>query len=369
MVNFLNAPHGLGADEVLARWRSLVDIAEIVAGGGTRVSVVQMAGFDTQVTRNGVDYRFVDTGGTRHAGELGRHAARTVAALGADVVHVHSLAYARHAAAMARCHPALPLVFQDHADGVPRGWRRLPWRHWYRAASGIVFTSAVQAEPFLRRRLFDRGTRIFAVPESSNRFTTGDRAEARAATGLHGDPCVLSVGHLAAGKDPMTMLDGVARAVERLPNLRLYCVFGTAPLMAGVQRRIDSDERLAGRVRLLGNVPHARIEALMRAADLFVSASLAESAGYALLEAMACGTYPVVTDIPSFRAMTDAGRVGTLWPRGDAMALADALVDAAAGSCERRRVRAHFDAALSFEALGATWAGVYAQLQAARVPS
>ena len=65
----------------------------------------------------------------------------------------------------------------------------------------------------------------------------------------------------------------------------------------------------AGRVHLLGKVPHAGIETLMQAADLFVSASRAESCGFAALEAMACGAVPVLSDIPSFRALT-----------GDAMA-------------------------------------------------
>lgn len=366
MVNFICVPPESSVDDVFESWRSLADIAEIVARGGTRVSVVQMAGFDAQVERAGVAYRFVDTAGTRNAGELGRRAASVVASLAADLVHVHGLAYARHAAAMARAHPLPPIVLQDHADGIPRGWRRLPWRHWYRVASGFVFTSPELAEPFLRRRLFRRDTRLFAIPESSSRFTPGDQVEARAATGLHGDPCVLWVGHLAPGKDPMTMLDGVARAVESLPGLQLYCAFGTAPLMVDVQERIGRDARLAGRVHLLGNVPHARIESLMRAADIYVSASLAESSGYAPLEAMACGTTPVLTDIPAFRAITGGGRVGKLWQRRDAAALADALLAVVKEGCDRRMVREHFDSSLSFEALGARWADAYAQLLVGR---
>ncbi|WP_414675137.1 glycosyltransferase family 4 protein [Luteibacter sp.] len=367
MVNFIGAPPALTVDDVLKSWSSLADIADIVTRGGTRVSVVQMAGFDAQVERAGVDYRFVDTGGTRNAGELGRRAASVVASLRADVIHVHGLAYARHAAAMARAYPSPPVVLQDHADGIPRGWRRLPWRYWYRVASGIAFTSPELAEPFLRRGLFRHDTRFFAIPESSSRFTPGDRAEARAATGLHGAPCVLSVGHLAPGKDPITMLDGVARAAERLPDIQLYCAFGTAPSMVDVQERIGRDARLAGRVHLLGNVPHARIEALMRAADVYVSASVAESSGYALLEAMACGTFPVVTDIPAARAITGDGRVGKLWRRGDATALADALAATFVKGSDRRAVREHFDRTLSFDALGARWADAYAQLIAAKV--
>jgi len=146
----------------------------------------------------------------------------------------------------------------------------------------------------------------------------------------------------------------------RLPQLQLWCAFGSAPLLDQVQRRIDGDDRLAGRVHLLGKVSHEQVQSLMRAADLFVSGSHAESCGYAVLEAMACGVTPVVTDIPSFRALV--GEVGRLWPRGDAKALADALVRSAAQRPSLAEVRAHFDEALSPQALGRRWGEAYAQL-------
>ena len=42
----------------------------------------------------------------------------------------------------------------------------------------------------------------------------------------------------------------------------------------------------------------ARVEELMRAADIFTLGSHREGSGYALTEALACGLPPVVTDIP-----------------------------------------------------------------------
>jgi glycosyltransferase involved in cell wall biosynthesis len=189
----------------------------------------------------------------------------------------------------------------------------------------------------------------------------GDRTQARAETGLYGRPCVLWVGHLNAGKDPLTVLDGMAKAAEQLPDLHLWCAFGNAPLLAEVQQRIARDPGLAGRVHLLGKLPHAQIQRLMQAADVFVSGSHGESCGYALLEAMACGVTPVVTDIPSFRTLTGMGRVGELWPCGNASRLAEALLRTARHTSPAK-VRAHFDQALSFEAVGRQWANAYTQV-------
>jgi glycosyltransferase involved in cell wall biosynthesis len=114
-------------------------------------------------------------------------------------------------------------------------------------------------------------------------------------------------------------------------------------------------------------VPHETVEALMHASDLYVSASRREGSGYALIEALACGLPPVVSDIPSFRALTGRGKVGALWARGNASALAAALEDAAARPrvAARTATRAWFERELSFEAVGRKLGEAYAELLAA----
>ena len=142
-----------------------------------------------------------------------------------------------------------------------------------------------------------------------------------------------------------------------------FC-FATAPLLRTVQRRIAVDPLLRDRVHLLGRVPHERVEQLMRAADFFVLGSHREGSGYSLIEALACGLSPVVTDIPSFRSLTGAGTVGMLWPCGDAHKLSAALMSIASRPQPEMRaaVRAHFDAQLSFASLGRKLLATYADL-------
>jgi glycosyltransferase involved in cell wall biosynthesis len=361
-INFLPVPRGRTHTEILEQWHSLVDIAEVAASSGTRVSVIQAAAREDLITRNDIDYHFVDIRGLEVAKNRGRRFAGLLADIKADVLHAHGLGFVEDAFAVSQCLPQLPILAQDHADRPPRWWRRPQWRRWYAAISGVAFTAPELAQPFTHAGLFGPHARIFAIPESSSRFTMGSRANARAETGLHGDPCVLWVGHLSPGKEPLTVLDGVARAALQLPDIQLWCAFGNAPLLDEVQARIARDPQLAGRVHLLGKVAHAHVETLMRAADLFVSGSLAESCGYVVLEALACGITPVVTDIPSFRALIGDSCVGRLWPCGDAARLAGALVDAAANRLSTTQVRAHFDTTLSFAAAGRRWADAYAQV-------
>jgi glycosyltransferase involved in cell wall biosynthesis len=172
---------------------------------------------------------------------------------------------------------------------------------------------------------------------------------------------VLWVGHLNANKDPLTVLRGISDAARELPELNLYCCFGNAPLLRAVQEKVSGTPRLRSRVHLLGRIAHERIEILMRAADIFVLGSHREGSGYSVIEALACGLPPVVTDIASFRSLTGGGCVGKLWPCNDAMALSAALrsLTPHIGSATRAQVRAHFEATLSFDALGAKLAAMY----------
>lgn len=87
-----------------------------------------------------------------------------------------------------------------------------------------------------------------------------------------------------------------------------------------------------------------------------------------MLEALACGTTPLVTDIPSFRRITAAGKVGALVPPGDAAQMARAMVEWSSRdrASLRQQARAHFDRALSFSVVAAELRAAYEAILAAR---
>ncbi len=118
-----------------------------------------------------------------------------------------------------------------------------------------------------------------------------DRAAARAALGLDG-PTLLSVGHLIPRKRHHLAIEALAQ----LPGWQLL-IAGEGPERArleGLAARLG----VAARVRLLGPQPHAALSRFYGAADLLVLASSREGWANVLLEAMACGTPVVASDIP-----------------------------------------------------------------------
>lgn len=363
-VSFYTDPQGRPPERLLQDWPTVVDVAEAAARAGARVSVIQASRQTHCLVRNGVSYHFLPFGrgasASRPAGCFGE----LLRKIAPELLHVQGLDFAHDVLSLAADARRVPIMLQDHASRPPRLWRRPLWRRGLAAASGIAFCSLPQARPFVELGLIHPRTKIYEIPESTSRFTPGDQDEARRALGLRGNPLILWVGHLDANKDPLTALEGIGKAAQVLPDLQMCLCFGTAPLLPAVRRRISGDPHLRGRVHLLGRVPHAHVEQLMRAADFFVLGSHREGSGYSLIEALACGLIPVVTDIPSFRSLTGGGTVGMLWPCGHAHKLCDALVSMAARPQRdaRAAARAHFQAQLSFGALGRKLNAVYEDL-------
>lgn len=359
---------GRSPAQLLRDWWALVDAAEMVARCGVQVSVIQACRETQHIVHQGVPFHFVapDPGARTLA-----HSAAFCELLRLerpDVLHVQGVHFAEEVLALADVAPGIPILVQDHAGRPPRFWRRRLHRAGLARAAGIAFCALRQAEPFVRSGLIDRRTLLYEIPECSSRFFPGDRQQARLATGICGEPALLWVGHLNENKDPLTVLAAASAAARSLPQLRLWCCFGTGLLLGAVQKRIRRDPWLRGRVTLLGKVPHQRMELLMRAADIFVLGSHHEGSGCALIEAMACGLPPVVTDIPSFRALTGSGAVGMLWPCGEAERLLACLLRIAEyrSSAMRAAVRAHFDRHLSFRAVGSMLVAAYARMYSQR---
>jgi glycosyltransferase involved in cell wall biosynthesis len=357
-VSFHSDVEGRPPEVLIEAWPTLLGVAAGLVRAGVDTTVVQASAHRQTIEREGVRLHFVS--GSRGA------LLHRVASLEADVVHVHGfthpIALRRLVGGMRRT----PVVVQDHASPAPAGWRRHLWRWAIAPVAGVTFAAREQAEPFFAARAFPHTTRVFEVMEGSSSFTPGDQAAAQRATGLFGNPCILWAAHLNAGKDPFTALDAFARAAKHLPDARLWCCFGAAPLLSDVRQRIAASPVLRGRVTLLGRRPHAEMEQLFRAADFFLQTSHREGCSYSIIEALSCGATPLVSDIPSSRRTV--GDAGSLTPVGDAPSLADAIVAWAAldRPTLRRRARERFERALSFDVIGRQLRAVY---EAARLPA
>ncbi|MFB6131407.1 MAG: glycosyltransferase family 4 protein [Salinigranum sp.] len=130
---------------------------------------------------------------------------------------------------------------------------------------------------------------------------------------------VMFVGRFHESKGVYDLLEAFARLPE---EARLSLVGrGDAERL---RERIDS-LGIGERVTVEGEVAHDRLPHYYVAADVACLPSHYESFGMANLEAMACGTPVVTTDLPGIREYATHGRTSLLVPPGDVDALAEGL--------------------------------------------
>ena len=139
--------------------------------------------------------------------------------------------------------------------------------------------------------------------------------------------------------DLPTLIEAAAIVLPRHPEVQLT-IAGDGSLRGDLERRAAA--RLPeGRYRFLGRQSPETLAEWLASADLYVSTSLSDSTSLSLLEAMASGAVPVVSDIEGNREWVKDGEGARLFPPGDAPALARAIEAALADEAWREAARAH----------------------------
>jgi glycosyltransferase involved in cell wall biosynthesis len=110
---------------------------------------------------------------------------------------------------------------------------------------------------------------------------------------------------------------------------------GDGPLRAELEAQVHT-AMLQDVVRFHGQVDPARLISLLGTGHVFVTSALSDGNNVSLNEAMACGCYPVATDIPANAQWITPGRNGALFPSGDAGRLAEAIERVAGDEAARR---------------------------------
>jgi len=139
--------------------------------------------------------------------------------------------------------------------------------------------------------------------------------------------------------DLATLIAGVAPYLARRPEARLV-VAGDGSLR-GAHEALAARRLPAGRWQFVGMQRPEELAGWLARAELYLSASRSDSTSVSLLEAMAAGALPVVSDIEGNREWVGEGEGARLFPVGDPAGLTRALERAGepSGWAERARDR------------------------------
>jgi glycosyltransferase involved in cell wall biosynthesis len=188
--------------------------------------------------------------------------------------------------------------------------------------------------------------------EVSSVFFPVNRSEATAKTNAKGNPVFLWVGRLNDNKDPLNVVRAFLKFAQSSPGAKLYMIFHTEELLAEVKELLNASPNKDA-VELIGKVPHADLLYWYNSADFILSGSHYEGSGTAICEAMSCGCVPLVTDILSFRMITNNGECGVLYEPGNEAALLEVLKQTRQMNvAEKRRLSIeYYKQNLSFEVI------------------
>lgn len=204
-------------------------------------------------------------------------------------------------------------------------------------AAGLLAVSSAMRRSMIKMGMEAEKIRVHYTGVDLERFEIADRAAAKEALGFQG-PVILCVGALIPRKGQELLV----QALPRLPGVTL--------LFAGqgqYRRALEKQAEELGvdrRIGFLGSVPHDRLPRIYAAADVMALPSSSEGLANAWVEALACGTPIVITDVGGARELLDRPEAGHIVDR-DPDAIAAAIGDLLTNPPEREAVR---DTALRF---------------------
>ena len=256
-----------------------------------------------------------------------------------DLIDAHYFYPDGVAAVMLARHFGLPVVVTGRGTDLNRIPdfsipRRLIAQAAARADGLITVTQALK-DVLVQLGMADRKVQVLRNGVDLEHFRPLDRQQARKKLGMRSGTWLLSVGLL----DPRKAHHRVIEALADLPDVNLMIV-GEGPERA----RLSSLTRvfsLEDRVHFAGLVSPEELPLYYSAADLFVLASEREGWANVLLEAMACGTPIVASDIPGTREVITGEAPGKLFDKEKKGSLPSAVKEMLANPPSRELVRAH----------------------------
>lgn len=254
---------------------------------------------------------------------------RLVRQIQPDVLHAHQVASAGWLGAAAGFRPLLVTAWgSDLLLGAARSPVQRQLARWtLRRADYITCVSQPLLEAALALGVDRQRIELAPWGVDTTVFRPGDTSATLGVTGEAG-PLVLSIRGVQPVYQPLTVAAAIPLVLARRPDARfmIRTYSADAGLLAEFRRQVAA-AGAADAVAYVGDLPDDRaIADLYRQAAVVISVPSSDGAPQSVLEAMACGAAPVVSDLPSLRAWVRPEQEGLLTPVGDARALADAVV-------------------------------------------
>ncbi|HEX2629237.1 MAG TPA: glycosyltransferase family 4 protein [Chitinophagaceae bacterium] len=314
------------------------------------VYYVGRIGYEGNYTHEGVNYIFPRTPKGKNFFPIRFH--KIIAALRPDACIVPGFHFPVQLMQLKRTVGRNCIVIaRHHADQPWHGIKRMIQRCADRYTDNYLFNSKGNAEEWLQAKIIRNPKKIIELPAGTTTMQRQDIVQSLAITGMNGSPNFLWVGRLDENKDPFTVLKAFEQLLDDKPSAKLYMVYQEDKLINEVRSVIETNDRLKSNVVLAGKIGYDQLPHWYSAAHYHISSSHREGGSYALLEAMACGAVPIVSNIPA--SVKAVGDVGYVFKPGDVNGLFSIMtrLELNEYSGRSKLVREYFQSEFSGEAI------------------
>ena len=242
-----------------------------------------------------------------------------------DILHAHVVTSYGLAGALTGKHPFIATAWGSDVLVMPEeSWIYRQTVRFVLGRADLVTSMAEHMTQHLIERGYAAAGKIVTLPFGVDTGVFNPNQRSR----RHGDgpPLVISTRNLAYGLDVHLLIQAIPQVLASYPDT-YFVVTGDGPLRSQLEQ-LATDLGIREQIEFRGRIPHQEMPELFGQADVFVSTSRSDGNNVSLNEAMACGAFPVVTDIPANRAWIEPGRNGLFFPCQDAEVLAQKIIEA-----------------------------------------
>ncbi len=322
---------------------------------------VENVNFSGEKKHNGIQYYFLRRKKSK-TGFLSVN--KFIKKLQPDIVVIHGLHYPLQTLLLHfSLNKKTKLVIQNHAEKTFSGIKKIFQRLLSRYTDAYFFASKDAGLQWVTNGNITDAKKIHEVMEVSSSFYPIKKEKAIAKTNITGVPAFLWVGRLNENKDPLTVIKAFTKFIQKYPFAKLYMIFSSEELLNEIHA-LGADATSSGNIQLIGKLPHEDLLYWYNSFDFFVAASYYEGSGTAVCEAMSCGCIPILSNISSFKMMTQNGSLGLLYETGNETELLNCFLKTLHNDVptEKQKVLERFKNKLSFEAIARDMNNVFKQL-------
>ena len=250
---------------------------------------------------------------------------RLVQEINPDILHAHYATSYGLSGALTGKHPYVITAWGSDVLIMPeQSWVYRQIVRFAMRRADLITSMASHMTNYLIEKNLSSANKIITLPFGTDTvlFNPNFRKQKHGA----GSPVIISNRRLDEGLDVDLFIKAVPEVIKLFPDA-LFIVASDGTERSKIEKLALKLE-VNTHVEFRGQISYPDMPLLLSNADVFVSTSPSDGNNISLCEAMACGAFPVATDIPANRDWVRSGHNGLLFPMGDYRNLSKCIIDA-----------------------------------------